>query len=156
MVYYDHSERSSSIFGEKSEKKLKRECYKRVLAAILAAVTLLLTACQKEAATLPVEEPGVSVTEPVPEPEDSAEPEAPVVEEVPEEEPPEPEYLTHTAYMRGSDYFFHPDQPLTRAETAHLLSNLFEGDTEITSFADVYSAAWFAPSVGRMAKWLPG
>jgi len=156
MVYYDHSDQMSSIFGEKSEKKLKRECYKRVLAAILAAVTLTLTACQKEAVVVPEEEPVETATEPAPEPEVSAEPEVPAVEEVPEEEPPEPEYLTHTAYMRGNDYFFHPDQPLTRAETAHLLTNLFEGDTQIATFADVDPAAWFAPSVGKMAQWLPG
>ena len=58
----------------------------------------------------------------------------------------------HIQYMTGSDGLFCPEQPVTRAELAQMLSRIVaEAPHSTPSFYDVPWNAWYAPAVQKAA-----
>lgn len=72
--------------------------------------------------------------------------------------PTTPSSGTHAAYVTGyEDNTIKPDNNITRAEAAALISRISSGfdsdkDYDVSKFADVDSGAWFAKNVGYAAE----
>lgn len=72
--------------------------------------------------------------------------------------PTTPASGTHNAYVTGyEDNTIRPDNNITRAEAAALISRISNGfdsekDYDVSKFADVDSGAWFAKNVGYAAE----
>lgn len=72
--------------------------------------------------------------------------------------PTTPSSGTHNAYVTGyEDNTIRPDNNITRAEAAALISRISSGfdsdkDYDVSKFADVDSGAWFAKNVGYAAE----
>ena len=72
--------------------------------------------------------------------------------------PTTPSSGTHAAYVAGyEDNTIKPDNNITRAEAAALISRISSGfdsdkDYDVSKFADVDSGAWFAKNVGYAAE----
>ena len=103
----------------------------------------------------------VNLTEEVQEEAPTASAEPTASEEEKNETIPEIVNGEHRAYIKGSDGFFFPNRPLTRAEAAQILDNLFsdeneDGETGDISYSDIHEKDWYAPAVARTASYLPG
>lgn len=125
-------------------------CALGLLAAVLTACAAVQTAQADPEAVPAAQSEAEAAPEPEPEPESESEPE-------PEPEPEPVAYSRHTAYIQGENGYFFPERPLSRAEAAQLLVNLF-GVTaaDAPSYADVPEEAWYASSVAAASDYLPG
>ena len=66
------------------------------------------------------------------------------------------ETTAHEPYIQGSAGFFHPDRPVTRAQTAQLLFNLGFSQPGTASFADVEETEWYAPAIAQLSDLFSG
>lgn len=62
----------------------------------------------------------------------------------------------HRSYVQGDNGFFHPDQTITRAQTAQMLYNLEISQPGARQFSDVAGTQWYASAVAQLSGILTG